>query len=142
MTMIVVVMAAMLASGDANGAAQSGTLDVAGRWLMPEENSIIEVYDCGDGTPCGRVDWVLDDGENLVTDNHNKDPELQGRPLEGVMIVYGFERAKDGWTGGKIYNPENGKTYGAKMRLEDEGQLLVKGCVGPICRGMTWTEAP
>ncbi|MEO1089544.1 MAG: DUF2147 domain-containing protein [Pseudomonadota bacterium] len=40
---------------------------------------------------------------------------------------------------GKIWDPENGKTYSSKMTLQ--GDILdVEGCVGILCRGQHWTR--
>ncbi|WP_370339329.1 DUF2147 domain-containing protein [Parvularcula marina] len=126
----------------ADDAPADSAIDFAGRWYTQEEKSIVEIYDCGDGSPCGRVVWIDPDQENVFTDDHNKDPELRGRRLEGVMILSGYVRTDAGWKGGKLYNPENGKHYASKIELEADGTLLVKGCVGPICKGLRWTEAP
>lgn len=124
------------------GAVDAEEIDCAGRWYTEDQKSIVEIFDCGDGTPCGRVAWIDPDQDNIFVDNRNRDPELRGRPLEGAIILQGFEADDAGWNGGKIYNPENGKSYFAKMHLEDDGSLTVKGCVGPICKGLHWTEAP
>lgn len=116
-------------------------LEVTGRWYTPDERSIIEIYDCGDGSPCGRVDWIAPLEDNLFTDDHNEDPELRGRPLEGVILLQGFRQGKSNWTNGTIYNPENGHTYRSKLRRRDDGSLEVQGCMGPFCKGMRWKEA-
>ena len=96
--------------------------------------------DCGDGTPCGTLVWALSDQDtDTPLDIHNKDSTLRGRSLTGLEIVYGFKLKKDRWRSGKIYNPQDGKTYGSSMRLLDNGNLEVKGCVGPICKTQIWT---
>lgn len=140
---------AVQADGEApvpDTAAPTATLDVAGRWYTPKKKTIVEIYDCGNATPCGRVAWIDPDmeQENLFTDVNNPDEDLKGRPLTGAVILSDFnpEPRDDQWYGGDIYNPANGRTYGAKLNLEDNGDLRVKGCVGPICKGMIWTKAP
>jgi uncharacterized protein (DUF2147 family) len=56
--------------------------------------------------------------------------------------VTGFRPAgANKWRGGKIYNPQNGKTYTAKMDLNPNGTLTVSGCVFIFCEGETWTRA-
>jgi uncharacterized protein (DUF2147 family) len=47
----------------------------------------------------------------------------------------------DEWSGGEILDPENGKTYRARMRLEDSGRkLIVRGYIGfsVFGRSQTW----
>jgi uncharacterized protein (DUF2147 family) len=47
------------------------------------------------------------------------------------------------WAGGKIYDPENGKTYSCKMVLDGEQYLKVRGYIGISLLGRTeiWTRA-
>jgi uncharacterized protein (DUF2147 family) len=55
------------------------------------------------------------------------------------------ELASDGNGGwkGRIYNPEDGKSYAAEAEVQNNGALLIKGCAlgGLICDGQTWTRA-
>ncbi len=120
--------------------AEPGTLDVIGRWYTPEEATIIEVYDCGDGSPCGRVAWIADVEDNMFYDHNNPEPDKRGQPLLGMTLLHGFESGGYGWQGGSIYNPKDGREYRAKMRRLDEETVELKGCVGPICRGQIWTS--
>lgn len=137
--LIALSAAATLSSGLSDRAATGA---VMGHWYTPDRASIIEIYDCGDATPCGRVAWLDRETAKVTRDEQNRDPALRGRPILGMKLLHSFEPAAQGWTDGQIYNPEDGNTYKAKlMRLED-GRLQVKGCVGPICQGQVWTEAP
>lgn len=43
------------------------------------------------------------------------------------------------WEGGRILDPENGKTYAVRLTPIDEGQKLeVRGSIGPFWRTQTW----
>lgn len=53
-------------------------------------------------------------------------------------MLEGFKQKAKGWTGGTIYNPKEGKTYGSKIKLLADGVLEVKGCIGPICQTQHW----
>ena len=70
---------------------------------------------------------------------HNQDESLRSRPTLGIELLTGFSAA-DGteWTGGEIYNPENGKTY--RSELEEANILKVRGCVFVFCETQTWTR--
>ena len=115
--------------------------DVSGLWLIESERGHVEVADCGDGTPCGTLVWVQSDQDKDVPlDVNNKNTELRTRPLIGLKMVYGFKLKKDRWKSGKIYNPEDGKTYGSALKRLDASTLEVKGCVGPICKTQIWTK--
>ncbi|ADM08486.1 hypothetical protein PB2503_02037 [Parvularcula bermudensis HTCC2503] len=121
--------------------AESALDNVSGHWFTPDKASIIKIEDCGDGTPCGKVVWIDTDGDHLRRDRHNADPGLKDTPLEGRVLLHGFEANGERWTNGAIYNPENGHTYRALLERLDAQRLEVKGCVGPICRGLIWTAA-
>jgi uncharacterized protein (DUF2147 family) len=73
------IAATMILAGAAprNVWAQS---DVTGRWVPPGQDSIIEVYQCGDEV-CGRVstlDEPLDDSSKAKVDQNNQDESLRG----------------------------------------------------------------
>lgn len=119
--------------------ANADVFNVYGIWLTQAKDAHIEVTDCGDRTPCGALTWV--DVETTVSDRdiRNADIELQGRPLIGIPIVWGYTRGQKGWRDGQIYNPEYGKTYVSSMRLQKDGTLKVRGCLGPLCITNVWT---
>lgn len=111
--------------------------DVFGVFATPEGTSHIEISDCGDGSPCGRIVWIdpdsLPDGETPLTI-----AGLNGEPLMGLLMIDGFERRKKDWRGGSIYDPESDKTYAARLKRMSDGQLQLKGCIGPICQTQVW----
>ena len=45
---------------------------------------------------------------------------------------------KGRWTGGKIYDPGEGKTYDARIRINPDGTLKLEGCVLIVCQAQTW----
>lgn len=112
---------------------------VSGLWLTASGTAQVEISDCGDGTPCGTMVSVTPPQGGEAIDGYNPDPELKGRPLVGVQMLWGFKEKSGRWKSGKIYNAENGKTYKSKIKRLEDGTLEVKGCVGPICQGQIWT---
>jgi uncharacterized protein (DUF2147 family) len=59
----------------------------------------------------------------------------------GMKIINDMKKDDDGWDGGQILDPENGKLYKCKMHLEDGGQkLVVRGYIGVslLGRSQTW----
>lgn len=130
---------AMLAGNNALAA----DLDVDGIWMTSGRSGIVELKDCGDSTPCGTLIWVLpyNDG-SLPKDDNNPDVELATRDLLGVQMLSGFRRSGEKWKSGRIYNPEDGKTYRSGLERASETILKVKGCVGPICQTQIWHRLP
>lgn len=114
---------------------------VIGTWRTPAKNGSVEISRCG-GSICGR----LLSSEHLRTnpelkDINNKDTTKRDRKLKNLQILGGFKLDKDIWTGGTIYNPEDGGTYKATIAPTGPDSLKLKGCiVWPLCKTQTWTR--
>lgn len=135
---IVMFLVFIVAAG--GPAALAGPLDVDGVWQTQAADGHVRVADCGDGTPCGELVWVAPSAPGGGLDAKNPDPALKSRALTGITIVWGYRRGGDGWKGGRIYNPQDGKTFRSRLRLTSADTLEVKGCLGPICRKNVWTR--
>jgi len=120
--------------------AHASAHEVYGLWMSEAKDGHIEVSDCGDGTPCGRLVWIDPHKADTLLDARNKNKDLRSRALIGVPIIWDFERSKKGWKSGKIYNPEDGKTFSARVKRQDIDHLQVKGCLGVICITNIWTR--
>ncbi|MEP2989796.1 MAG: DUF2147 domain-containing protein [Parasphingorhabdus sp.] len=123
-------------------AAQSPSLQsIYGTWQNEAKTGWIKISDCENRTPCGKMTRVsLKPGVSKL-DIHNPNSSLRKRPLVGIRLLWGFQRDRNRWTSGKIYNPQNGKTYRATLEAIGNGKLKVRGCVGPFCRSQIWTRA-
>jgi uncharacterized protein (DUF2147 family) len=80
----------------------------------------------------------------IRTDLNNPDPDLQDRPVIGLLITKDFVyNGKGLWHKGTIYDPDNGKTYKCKIKFGDNEKVLkVRGFVGISLLGRTtyWTR--
>lgn len=123
------------------GAAAADPHDVYGRFLTQAGDSHIEIQDCGDGTPCGKIVWI-DPASTPEGQTPDQLTTVSGDKVLGLQILEGFERKKKDWRGGTIYSPEEDKTYASRLKRNEDGSLQLKGCIGPICQTQTWTEAP
>jgi uncharacterized protein (DUF2147 family) len=118
---------------------------VQGWWLDQSGRAGIFIAPCGDKL-CGRIEWLktpLTPAGQKKTDIHNPDPALQGRPICGLELLWGFvPDGSGGWTGGWVYDPEAGKTYTSVMHLKSDGSLSVRGYIGiPLLgRSTIWTR--
>jgi uncharacterized protein (DUF2147 family) len=69
--------------------------------------------------------------------------EDKGRPIIGLSIIDGMKKDGDGYSGGTILDPENGKVYRSKMKLVDGGRKLeVRGYIGVpmLGRSQVWVR--
>lgn len=66
--------------------------------------------------------------------------ERANQPIQGMVIMWDVVAKKDYWSGGKILDPNNGKTYKVKLSLTDGGKnLKVRGYIGTPTLGRTQT---
>jgi uncharacterized protein (DUF2147 family) len=133
-------------------AAAAGPDDILGLWDTDGKSASIEIYKCGIKY-CGKIAWLKEDvypadatdgvPGTPILDSNNPDPEMRKKTLIGSPILINFVFAGDDlWTGGNIYNSENGKLYSGRLTLVSHKQLNVRGYIGiPLLGGTTtWTR--
>jgi uncharacterized protein (DUF2147 family) len=117
--------------------------DVIGKWKLDDGTAIVEVYKSGDAYN-GKIVWLeepTDADGTPAKDNNNPDPALRTRELIGLNMLSGLKKTADNeYSGGKIYDPGNGKTYNCSMKgegnvLKVRGSLDKRGLIG---RTMDW----
>jgi uncharacterized protein (DUF2147 family) len=112
-----------------------------GTWSMGKVS--IKVTECG-GKLCGTIVGLKEpiskiDGKPKV-DRENPDVSKRKRPLIGLAVLIGMKPAGDGKWQGAIYNPDDGNTYSASIRVEGD-TLKVKGCVaGILCKSNSFVR--
>jgi uncharacterized protein (DUF2147 family) len=129
---------------------------ILGVWATDPEGdggqAHIEIYEEGDRY-YGKIIWLSEPvylegdphgsaGEAKV-DTENPDEALRSQPIIGLLLMSNFKYDGKGlWHKGKIYDPDNGKTYKAKLRLGDDDVLKVRGFIGFSLIGRTseWTR--
>jgi uncharacterized protein (DUF2147 family) len=120
---------------------------VVGKWLTKGGKSHVEISNCG-ASLCGKIVWLKEPNNKAgkpKLDIRNNKTALRGRPLMGLAMLQGFKKADDKgarWTGGTIYNAEDGKTYNCYIQLQADGRLKVRGYVAIKLLGKTqyWTR--
>ena len=61
--------------------------------------------------------------------------------IVGRTIISGMRPQGNGaYRGGRIWAPDQDKTYNAKMSLQGADQLKVEGCIAVFCRAQTWSR--
>lgn len=104
--------------------------DVIGIWLTYEEKSQVRIFKATNGKYYGKIDWLKEDKDQK--DSNNPDLSLRDEPIMGMTILKGFSynKNKEYWDSGTIYDPKNGKTYDCYMWFENDKQKLdIKGYV-------------
>ncbi|MFC7333851.1 DUF2147 domain-containing protein [Rhodocista pekingensis] len=137
---------ALLAPPPAVADPADGAAVPRGVWMMQNGKAAVEFFACG-ASLCGRLVWGRPDQypDGVAKDRRNPDPALRDRDLCGLTVIWGLERdGADDWTGGRVYDPSSGETYGARVHVQGPQRLRVRGYVGIpwFGRSQTWQPAP
>lgn len=138
------------AGGDATKQPASDAGALVGVWVSGEGKGRVEIAR-RDGKYEGVIVWLRepdypegdDEAAKPKRDRNNPDERLRSRPILGLKVLEGFTYDGDGtWSGGTIYDPENGKTYKCRIKLKDPDTLDVRGFIGIslIGRSTEWTR--
>jgi uncharacterized protein (DUF2147 family) len=104
---------------------------IVGEWVTPESKARVQIYRDGEMFQ-GKIVWLKEpekDGKAVV-DDKNPDEKLRSQPVLGLVILRGFKHdGDDEWSGGKVYDPENGNDYSGSMTLKDGTTLELRGYV-------------
>jgi len=116
------------------GQSQAGD-GILGVWRVEDGEAHIELAPCGDEL-CGTIVWL---DEPLLPagvsskDVNNPDPALRDHDVLGLRILKGVSSTpnKHGFfRGGRIYDPESGRTYRCTLSMSDDDRLRMKGYIG------------
>ena len=151
-------LARTLTMRTARQAALAGVLLASAVTAMAQADSPVGTWQTIDdhtGQPKALVQITLDsngalDGKVIKGLGPNDQPDRRctactdarkDQLILGMTIINDMKKDDDGWDGGQILDPENGKLYKCKMHLEDGGQkLVVRGYIGIslLGRSQTW----
>jgi len=115
-----------------------------GQWVTERYGSVVEITPCGRTNEhvCAEIIWLwesLDANGQPMKDAENGERSLRERPLLGINIFK--DMRPDPVTGiakGKIYNPEDGRSYAASIKQVSDDTLLVEGCIVFLCQTQYW----
>jgi uncharacterized protein (DUF2147 family) len=105
------------------------TPTVTGIWWTPRHNGKIEIFIDSNATANGRL-IAIEPKHAGELDKENPDTSLRAQPVLGLVVFKSFKQDADGvWDNGTLYDPESGSTYSGSMRLDADGNLLLRGTV-------------
>ncbi len=125
------LLPAVLAFAFVNPAA---AFEPAGLWLTQLKAEIL-IAPCADGY-CGIVAKPVKPG---LHDINNPDPQLRGRPIEGLPLIWISQGGQPQVWDARLYNPLDGKMYSGVVQMSSEESLHLRGCVFFIfCKAEEW----
>jgi uncharacterized protein (DUF2147 family) len=112
--------------------------DIYGKWRVPSNGSVVEIYKCG-ARLCCKVISVKDPRRR---DIRNPNPALRHRPLVGVMLMNDGRRSGARSYVGDVYSTLDGQTYRGTLNVIGKNQITLVGCASilPICEAVTFTR--
>lgn len=108
----------------------SATPSPSGEWLTASGHGVVEISPCGDAL-CGRIVGIdRKPTEPMPTD-------VYGNPQCGLTIITEQKPEAAGLWLGKITDPRDGGRYQARLWLDEQGDLHLRGFVGIPALGAT-----
>ncbi len=110
--------------------------DVLGFWTTIDdktgkEKSVVQIYE-EQGKIFGKVVDIFG--------NKDATAKIEGSPkIMGLQIIWDLEKKENKYVGGKILDPQSGKTYGCEI-WEENGSLIVRGKIAFLGRNQTWKK--
>lgn len=149
----------LLAVSTFSNTTRSGDEDlIVGRWKPSNGRSVVSIYkgksENGEDTDkyYGKIIWLKqpnDDKGNPRKDVNNPEEDLRDKTVKGLVIIKDMEFEEvDGktiiWSGGTIYDPNNGSEYSfeAEISKKNEDVMSGRGFIGVALFGRTdtWTR--
>lgn len=99
-----------------------------GDWMTSDRGAIVRIIACPErpAALCGKIERLLDPADANARDDHDPDPAKRQQPVLGMRILSGFTPGANGWSGGRIYDPDTGRTYtDLDLRLKDDRHLVI-----------------
>lgn len=114
-------------------ATRAATMDSpSGTWLTANGHGVVQIAQCGDAL-CGRIVGI----DRAPTDPMPTD--VYGRPQCGLTIITNEKPEGDGTWLGQIIDPRDGDTHQAKLWIDGQGNLRLRGFIGIPALGATQT---
>ena len=123
--------------------ATSDPLSPVGAWRTIDDatkkpKSIVRIVE-RDGALQATVERFLDPAADPAKKCSECSDERKDKPILGMTIMSGLKKDGESWSGGRILDPENGKTYRCTVTIVDQGRRLeMRGYIGFFFRTQVW----
>ena len=106
-----------------------------------KEKSLVRVTEAK-GVYSGRIEKLLDPATDQKSVCEKCSDDRKDQPLLGLEILRGIQQSESDkalYEGGQIVDPNNGKSYRARLKPINGGaQLELRGYLGPFFRTQVW----
>ena len=117
---------------------------VLGKWRTVddetgEEKSIVEIYK-RDGKVFGKIIEIFDPSKRDLPCVYCEGEDYN-KPILGLDIIKNMEKEDGVYKNGTITDPQDGKVYRGRLKLDDENTLQVRGYVAFFYATQYWIRA-
>lgn len=123
----------------------SAAQDILGQWKTIDdetgiEKSIVEIYK-KDGKVYGKIIEIFDESKRDLPCKFCEGEDYN-KPVLGLVIIKDMEDKGDIYKNGTITNPEDGKVYTCRLKLDDDNpdQLQVRGYIAFFYKTQYWVR--
>lgn len=76
------------------------------------------------------------------TDSKNSNAAKRNTPADQIVLIekVTYDKNKDVWNGGKVYDPTKGKSFNVEVKFKDAKTLAVKGSLAIFSQTVYWTK--
>ena len=139
---------ATLLGANAAWAAAADPMSPVGAWTTIDDEtkkpkSVVRITE-KDGIISGAVEKILDPAkQDSKCEECAEDDPRKGKPVVGMTVLTGLKKEGDNvYGGGRILDPNNGKSYNAEVTVIEGGKKLeMRGSILFIGRTQTWIRA-
>ena len=137
----------MLLGANATMAAAPDPMSPVGTWTTIDDEtrkpkSVVRFTE-REGVIAGTIEKLLDPAQqDAKCEACADDDPRKGKPVVGMTILTGLKKEGDNiYGGGRILDPNNGKSYNAKVTVIEGGKKLeMRGSILFIGRTQTWVR--
>ena len=121
------------------GNSAANSMSPIGVWHKRPGTTKFRIFRCG-AAHCGKIVYLSSPIDSRTgkprTDTENPNRKKRNRPLIGVTVLKNMVPVGQNRYKGKVYNPEDGRTYSGNLTQINSNQLKLGGCVlgGLICK--------
>lgn len=101
-----------------------------------EAKSIVEIYE-EDGKVFGKIIDILNPKKRDALCVKCKGSE-KDQPVLGLVLIKNMQKDGEYYKKGTVFNPQNGKSYKCRIRLENANTLEVRGYVSFMYATQYW----
>src|SRR5262245_28155775 len=115
-----------------------------GRWRTVDDRtgkvrSIVDIWE-EDGTLYGKIERLIDPDPKEFPNPQCIQciGDMKNKPVIGMRILWDLKKDGDQWSGGRVLDPESGRSYRCIIAIQESGKILkVRGFIGISIFGRT-----